>query len=230
LVLLQNPSFANGLGLTIHVRTKIDTWWSFTEAVVVQIGEATLEVTGGKTQIPYWLNGVMTADMLTTKAALGDFPLTFKRINDHQSRVRVDLGYGNAVSIGSYNRFISVSFNAKEQEEFVGSSGMMGSFPGGAMVGRDGSTVLEDPIEFGQEWQVLATEPKLFQQDSNVQHPKKCVMPSHDVTAKQKRRLGESTISNEDAATACARVDEADRDACMFDVLATNDKGMAGAY
>jgi len=47
---------------------------------------------------------------------------------------------------------------------------------------------------------------------------------------KIRRRLGEVFITKEEAAQACARVDEADRDACIFDVLATNDKDMAGSY
>ena len=39
---------------------------------------------------------------------------------------------------------------------------MMGRFETGEMIGRDGSTVFEDANAFGQEWQVLDTEPKLF--------------------------------------------------------------------
>ena len=57
-------------------------------------------------------------------------------------------------------------------------------------------------------------------------------MPSMDVSAKRKlrRRLGETMVGEEDAAIACAHARPEDMDACMFDVLATNDKGVAGSY
>jgi hypothetical protein len=46
-----------------------------------------------------------------------------------------------------------------------------------------------------------------------------------------RRRLSESSISQEDAEIAGVRVgDETDRNACIFDVIATNDKDLAGAY
>jgi hypothetical protein len=43
LVLIQNPTFNNGQGLYIHIRTKIDRWWSYVESVVTQIGPDTLK-------------------------------------------------------------------------------------------------------------------------------------------------------------------------------------------
>ena len=52
-----------------------------------------------------------------------------------------------------------------------------------------------------------------------------------DATAKTAaRRLGEAFISEEDADNACARVAPEDKDACIFDVMATNDKDVAGSY
>ena len=88
-------------------------------------------------------------------------------------------------------------------------------------------TVIEDLNEFGQEWQVLSAEPKLFHNLEGPQHPQRCTIP---VSKDMRRRLRESSISQEEAETACARVDESNRDLCVFDVLATNDLGVAGAY
>ena len=49
-------------------------------------------------------------------------------------------------------------------------------------------------------------------------------MPNAAATVEEKRRrLGESGISEEEAAIACSRVDQAHRDACIFDVMATRD-------
>ena len=71
----------------------------------------------------------------------------------------------------------------------------------------------------------------LFHSVVDPQHPTKCLMPEDgSLASKRRRRLGESLISKDDAAMACAGADEDDRDACIFDVLATNDKDMAGGY
>ena len=48
--------------------------------------------------------------------------------------------------------------------------------------------------------------------------------------ALEKRRLGEGQISDEEARLACARVSPDQRDMCVFDVLSTNDKDIAGSY
>jgi hypothetical protein len=46
LVLLSNPGFGNGLGLHIHTRTKVESWWSYIEQAVVQIGDQMIELSG----------------------------------------------------------------------------------------------------------------------------------------------------------------------------------------
>ena len=45
---MDNPAFGNGLGLRVHIRTKIHTWWSYIESAVVMIGDGILEVKGGE--------------------------------------------------------------------------------------------------------------------------------------------------------------------------------------
>lgn len=230
LVLVQNDGFANGLGLHTHIRTRITTWWSFIESAAVRVGDHTLEVSGGEKQASYWLDGVEVAEMETGSASLGDFPIHFTRITDHQGRARIDLGHdGTALSIETFKQFVKIHVKAGAAAAFEGSHGMLGSYPGGQMVARDKVTIVEDANEFGQAWQVLATDPKLFHSEGPVQQPMKCMMP--DTTKKsQKRRLGESMITKEEAALACARASQGDHDACIFDVLATNDLDMAGSY
>ena len=98
------------------------------------------------------------------------------------------------------------------------------------MYARDGVTILDDPNEFGQQWQVLESEPMLFHSVEGVQHPTECAMPDPNLSEKKRRRLGESAISPEEAVQACTHVGELEFDACIFDVLATNDKGIARAY
>ena len=68
--------------------------------------------------------------------------------------------------------------------------------------------------------------------EGTVQAPQKCAMPTNTKASLRasRRRLGEVLISEEDAELACAKVDKDDRDSCIADILATNDKSMAGAY
>ena len=68
----------------------------------------------------------------------------------------------------------------------------------------------------------------LFNEAGSVQAPNKCMMPS--VKALEKRRLGEGHILEEDARLACSRVSADQRDMCVFDVMSTNDKDIAGSY
>lgn len=231
LVMLDNPSFANGLGLKIHIRTKISSWWSFIETAVVQIGANSVEVTGSKEGSPTFSINQGEPEKVpeTAESTLGDHPLTLKLVNDHQAMVRLDLGNGNGVSVETFKRFVRVNMGAPKPDYFAGSVGIMGSYTKKEMLARDGKTVMTDPIAFGQEWQVLSSEPMLFHSVGEVHHPNKCTMPA--LKAKEARRLGEGGITEEEAALACARVvGQLNRESCIFDVLATNDKEMAGSY
>lgn len=226
LILLQNKNFASGMGMTIYIRTKVNTWWSSIDTAVIQIGDDTLEVQGGE-GAHVWVNRDWKLELQTGDAVLGDFPVHFNRVNDHHTSTRIDLGHGDAISIETFKGFVRVNVHGKSHKAFTGSTGLMGSYPNGDHVGRDGATVFEDNNEFGQEWMVLAHEPKLFHSESAVQGGK-CVMP--DQSKRQKRRLGETSIGEGQAALACARVSQKDRDACIFDVMATQDTDMAESY
>lgn len=230
LLLLQNPNFSNGLGMNIHIRTVGRTSWSFIESAIIQIGDNKLAMIGGVGGGSYWINDMAKTQLQTGDAALGDFPVRFVRVNDHQTRARVDLGNGDAVAIETFKDFVRVNIGNKSKKAFVGSMGLLGRYPDGLKVGRDGATVIEDPNEFGEEWMVHPSDPILFPDVEASQLPLQCTMPDADAMKESRRRLGESAITSEEAAMACARVLEADRDACIFDVLATNDKDMAGSY
>jgi hypothetical protein len=99
------------------------------------------------------------------------------------------------------------------------------------MLARNGKTVIADPNVFGQEWQVLDREPMLFQTVRFPQHPQACTLPTPKQTSTLRRRLSESTVDDLAAEEACAQWGEG-KEACIYDVLATGDLGMAavGAY
>lgn len=91
-------------------------------------------------------------------------------------------------------------------------------------------TVLNDFTELGNEWQVLPFENMLFHDVSEPQFPKKCIEPE-DPRGDRRRRLAESAVSEEKAEAACSTLkDPADRKDCVYDILATQDIGMVGAY
>ena len=94
-------------------------------------------------------------------------------------------------------------------------------------MGQDSVTMFDDANEFGMEWQVLSSEATLFHEEDGPQHPEMCEIPTKMAL---RRRLAESKITLAEAESACSRVEAADFDLCTFDVMATNDMGVAGAY
>lgn len=231
LVLLKNEDFASGRGFKIHTRTHIKTWWSYIEAIVIQIGENTMEISGAEGGW-IWLNGEKDGHGIESgDAALGDYSFHSRRVNAFQTITRVDLGDKNAISIETFKHFVRVNLKPSTQASFYGSTGLLGSFPEGKMVARDGVTMMEDANEYGQEWMVHPSEPMLFHDFTASEHPHKCTMPDQEQKKEARRRLGELAITEMDAAQACSRVtDGSERDLCIFDVMATNDKDIAGSY
>ena len=175
------------------------------------------------------MNGVLGPDLQDgAYFSIAGFRTQFKRPNNHQKKFRIEIGRTSAVGIETFKDFVRVSVTARSGDDFLGSVGLMGSYPEGNMVARDGHTLMDDANAFGKEWQVLSSEPMLFDIIYGPQHPQQCAMPNVSQTARKRRRLGESAITEEAAQMACAHVNEAERAGCEYDVLATNDLQMAG--
>jgi hypothetical protein len=142
------------------------------------------------------------------------------------------LGGRERIKVKTYKDFVSVLIEQGQSENFGDSVGLMGDFQKGRMIARDGETVLDDANAYGQEWQVLDTEPSLFQTVRFPQHPQVCKLPPPMRVKQLRRRLTESSSVDELAAEkACEHWGEG-KDDCVFDVLATGDLEMAmvGAY
>lgn len=230
MVLAHVPGFANGKGLDIHIRSKrMRGQYSYIERAVLRIGDDTLEVQGGP-GTPYWINGKKGKPSVhgELKERIGGYPIKFKRMKkDILRKFEVTLDNGDKVILKVYKDLVRAQLHAKDPENFGTGVGLMGQWPSGKKMNRDSTMEMQDYDEFGQEWQVIASEPSLFHEADGPQAPKKCEMPS---TVATKRRLAESSITLEEAQIACARVAEDERDMCVFDVLATEDKSLAGAY
>lgn len=224
LVLLQAPVFSESSALAINVRTKIRRNYSYIESAVVQLGEDTFEVSsfGG-----YIYNGISNAnkDSLT----VGGFPVKYSQPSDKEHMFQIQISDKETISLKTFKDMVSVSIDHANPVRFRHSLGMMGSFDQhGAMLARDGKTVLEDPAVMAAEWQVKDDEPMLFQAVHGPQHPSQCIMPDSETQEIRGRRLGESH-AREAAEKACAHWDADIRDACIFDVIATGDLDAASA-
>lgn len=229
LTLLQAPNFAANKELIINIRTKIRYEFSYIEQVVLKIGDETLEV-GSFGE--YSLNGVHGASNATMAAGIAGFPISYSQPNKKTHIFEIHLGDGEKIVLRTFKDLVSVKMDELHSSRFAGSKGMMGSFDDdGAMLGRDGTTVFEDPNAFASEWQVREDEPMMFQTIQEPQHPQACLLPAPQTAANRQRRLGES-VAREAAEKACASWDKEKVEMCVHDVLATGDLDLAltGAF
>jgi hypothetical protein len=199
---------------------------SYISSASLRIGTDVLEVASKGV---YNLNGVLGAAMPNE---ISGFPIAHSQPNKSQHLFEVNLGDGEFIKIKTYKDFVSVMVDGAQSKDFGDSVGLMGALEKGVMLARDGNTVLADHNAFGLEWQVLDTEPKIFEKVRFPQHPQACTMPPPAQTSSlRRRRLSESKGAEFAAEKACAHWGEG-KDDCVFDVLTTGDLEMAvvGAY
>eukprot|EP00980_Cylindrotheca_fusiformis_P031019 scaffold25727_cov142-Cylindrotheca_fusiformis.AAC.2 len=193
----------------------------------------------------YWINSVYQGKVTT----LGGFPVTATYEGKRKAKrwfvskygggnkisrsFEIDLSSkypGQKIVIGSYKEFVRVDFHNAQPDVFGNCVGMLGNFTTGQTLARDGVTELTDYTDLGHEWQVLPQDGILFHDVSDPQFPDKCIEPDPRA-AKRHRRLGESSITDEQAEEACSSIlDVLDRKDCVSDVLATQDLTMVEAY
>jgi hypothetical protein len=235
LVLVDNPDFNNGQGLTIHIRTKIQRWWSYISSAVIQIGGDTLEVKSGIQDRQYWVNGVEGRYMILSgqlDSTIGGFSGRFRVKSDHVVQYKLFLPDDQTILIRSVKDMIRVELNGCNEEYFGNSLGLMGTYGKGEFLARNRTTIFQDENEFGQEWQVIpGSDPQLFREADGPQFPQRCRMPSDESISSIRRRLA-SSINRVDAEEACSHVmDRADEFSnCVYDVMATGDMEMADGY
>lgn len=226
--MISNKDFADGLGIDIHIRTKIVRFWSYIENAVIRIGNDILEVSGSLDfeQAKYWINYEDMGDL----EDLAGFPVS---ISPSNNKYTIDLGSqypGVKIEIRTYKEFVGVRIIGATEASFGSSVGITGDFRTGNTYARDGCTVLDDFTELGNEWQVLPSDGRLFHESARPQFPEKCYLPE-DPRGERRRRLGESSVTKDQAEDACAGLDdEFSRKGCVYDVLATQDLGMVAAY
>jgi hypothetical protein len=227
LILLQSKEFGSGLGLDVHIRTHMRHDMSYISSAVLRIGSDVLEV---ESQGVYYFTGVAGADL---PSEFGGFEFLHTQPTDKQHVFKVHLGGRERVKIKTYKEFVSVLFEQAQLRHFGESVGLMGDFGMGRMLSRDGKTIIDDTNAFGQEWQVLDSEPMFSRTVRFPQHPPVCTMPTSVQATSQlrRRRLSDSSINELAAEKACEYWGDGKND-CVFDVLTTGDIEMAvvGAY
>lgn len=217
-----------GPDLEIQLRTQIVRYWSYIKSAAIRIGNDILEVKGSPERyvLNYWNNFEHNGELTN----LGGFPVS---INNNKEIFTIDLDSvypGQKIEIKTFKEFVGVKIIGANEESFGNAIGITGDFKTGKTLARDGHTVLNDFNELGLEWQVLPSDGKLFHEMARPQFPELCYLPE-DPRGERTRRLAESDITEEAAEAACAGLkDEFDRKGCIYDILATQDMDMVGAY
>jgi len=235
MVLTRDHNFADGIGLEVQIRTKLVRFWSYIKRAAIRIGDDILEVegvadTGNDKEVHYWFNFEYTAEAKT----IGGFPLTIVNNRAKKRLFEIDLSSkfpGQKIVVSSFREFVRVDFQHTTAEAFGNTVGMMGDFKTGTLLARDGVKEIDDFLDFGNEWQLLPSDDMLFHDKSEPQFPKRCILPE-DPQGERRRRLGESTIPVEEAEAACSKVlgDKLDIKDCVYDILATQNIDMVGAF
>ena len=235
--LAKDNDFADGLGLNIQIRTKLVRFWSYIQSVAIRIGNDVLEVQGSSDlQNPtfeYYYNYEPQGEL---EGGMGGFPIKLSTIGHGISMVHIytiDLSSkypGQVITVETLKEFIKIDFNQPSGEAFGNTVGILGDFKTGQTFARDGTTVIDDFTKLGMEWQVKPEDDRLFHDLSPPQFPEECLLPE-DPRGERRRRLGDSTISVEQAEAACSKLsDPMDVKECVYDVLATQDLDMVGAF
>ena len=162
-------------------------------------------------------------------AKMGDFTVIREVLNKKKTVFSIQMGpdVDSAITVVSFKDYVSIKVENATKAMFHDAVGLLGDFENGGMLARDGKTVLEDPNEFGFEWQVRPAEDGvLFNTACEPVWPTKCKLP--DISQpKPRRQLGEAAVTREQAEAACAGW-KSEKSKCVDDVLKTGDLELAG--
>lgn len=228
---MHSNKFHNEAGLDFHVRTTIlDDLFSYIESAAVRVGENVVEVHNGH----ILLNGVAHKDE--------DLPIAFgeehKKYKVYLADVernnkgtikrrlyRLNLDNDTEIEFKFYKHFMT--FKLIGHEEFADTVGMLGEYPTGTMLGRDGKE-MKSFEDFGFEWQVNMEDPVLFSKLREPQLPyERCRLPLASTVTTRRRLRGENGTLFESAQEACAAQKGSDFDLCVDDVMMTGDLELA---
>ena len=223
-----------GKPLSVHVRTRGMKIYSFIEAVAIQYGESYYEFNNADDQNPKQYFGGATIKSLPFQE--GGFNITshmMKNDDLQQDILAIDVHFDNShdkIAIHAMGLFVFVDIHASSND-LTAAGGLLGSFPAGQMLGRDGSDLSFDRDIYGNHWQVQTDEPKLFfsTPEGHPMAPQACRLPqidAHDFLRSENAELYQTAVE------ACIKegIEGLDLDDCVFDVVVLKDQGMAAAW
>jgi len=215
------PSFEDGLGLDVHIRTTIDTSFSYVEAVAIRVGDFVLNINKDGA----WIDNMQISDF---PAEEGPFAITNTQKNKMPIYV-ISVVNKKVITVkvpGHGYLFVQMFANGIQSGEM---HGLMGEYPSGKLIGRDGVSEFVNTNEYGEEWQVQPFEGMLFLEARESEFVA-CKYPNKKAVAtarKLRSQEGFDLLAEE----ACQHLDTSiDYEFCVEDVLTTGDVRIAAGY
>lgn len=231
LVLVQSPI------MDLHVRTTIAKYYSYIAAAAVKIGGRTLEISAGNSTAVRLDGRVHSMDdskllsfsSVYKNATYKYYQMETQRPTNCKSYV-LEVTPWVFVRVKMHAEFLTVSVHG--DDDLQGAVGLLGRFPDGALVVRNGKVSTVPFVDFAIEWQVNPGDPILFDDLRPPQLPyERCRLPTDP---RPSRRLLRSTTSGlfRQALEACRQVaySPQDIDLCVDDILTTGDVELAAIW
>ena len=242
--MLSSTSFASGLGLDIHIRTtRVDSVYqsySYISGVAMRSGSNVLEVTDDGS---VYINGNDNFEQGDVSA----FTWTKKMKGSKKNIIVYDFNVNNGdartrafnVQVRANGKsgmlFVDLPRNASDTlSDGVGLLGTIDVNSTSRLMARDGVTdLVNEWNSFAEEWQVLSSEPKLFQESRAPQHPTGCFYDVNLNKSKnlRRRRLMDASsrndVSHALAKEVCSHASGQKKSFCVFDIMATGDLDLA---
>jgi len=230
LLLLDSPAAANGAGVSIQVRSSpYKETFSYTSAAAIQIGDHVLTI-GSNGQ--HAIDGVpqvvgKTGALVVDKLHQHPVHSSASKKGRHVYKIHLKNGPDHGreeIDVREYKNWITIAIIHPTLANWEKSVGLLGRFPDGALLGRDGKTIHASYVDFGQDWQVAPGD-SLLGPGPFLDHS--CAPLEAQVKLRRiGRRLEESSITRAQAAKACEHWGNQIED-CVNDVQISEDLEMA---
>ncbi|CAJ1934757.1 unnamed protein product [Cylindrotheca closterium] len=189
LTLVKDADFIKGKGLDIQICTNIVRFWSYTsrESVSIKIGNDILEIEGSAdaddAKAHYWVNYEYQGELDTFTG----FPVSQELPSVYKRHYIIEVNKSASIVVQLYKEFVRVNGG---HSVFGNTVGLLGNDKTGQLLARDGSTVMDDFAEFGDEWQVLPSEPRFFHKVAHPQFSELCIKPEDPLGERNRRLAG----------------------------------------
>ena len=212
----------------LHVRTTIDSFYSYIEAAAVKIGGRILELDGVD---KIYLDG-QEVQAPVTFIGNHNITYTYRRVEDGGKKqiYSLESNKHTLVQFRFYLHYLTLNVVAAGNS-FHNTRGLLGSFKDGSMITRDGLAFKGKFDEYAFEWQVNPEDPVLFREQRSPQLPmESCRLPT---AGRPARRLRANTRLLSAATEACAAATSGhstNMDLCIDDVMVTGEVGLASVW